>query len=112
MKGGTFAEPVQLTDVFPTIAQMTDTKFDPKGIAGRSLLDLLRHPAARSVYSETLYPRFHYGWSELHSLITGNDHYIQAPKPELYDLARDTYRLATTPAPESHERKLATAVGQ
>lgn len=93
MKGSTFAEPVQLTDVFPTIAEMTATKYDAKAVAGRSLIELLQHPAVRSVYSESFYPRFHYGWSDLHSLITGNDHYIQAPKPELYDLGHDSAEL-------------------
>jgi arylsulfatase A-like enzyme/Flp pilus assembly protein TadD len=88
-RGESFDAPVQLVDVFPTIAQLTATPYDAKPLAGRSLIDLLQHPETRPVYSETLYPRLHYGWSELHSLIAGNDHYIQAPKPELYDLSRD-----------------------
>ncbi|MBV9492840.1 MAG: sulfatase-like hydrolase/transferase [Acidobacteria bacterium] len=83
--GESVAEPVQLTDVFPTILSLTKTPFERKAIAGRSLLER----GARSIYSETLYPRLHYGWSELHSLIRGDDHFIQAPKPELYDVARD-----------------------
>jgi arylsulfatase A-like enzyme/Tfp pilus assembly protein PilF len=44
---------------------------------------------ARPIYSETLYPRIHLGWSELRSLIDGRYHYIEAPRPELYDLERD-----------------------
>lgn len=44
---------------------------------------------ARPIYSETLYPRIHLGWSELRSLIDGRYHYIEAPSPELYDLERD-----------------------
>ena len=62
-------------------------------------IDLPSHPAswfdvggggeARPIYSETLYPRIHLGWSELRSLIDGRYHYIEAPSPELYDLERD-----------------------
>ena len=44
---------------------------------------------ARPIYSETLYPRIHLGWSELRSLIDGRYHYIEGPSPELYDLERD-----------------------
>lgn len=43
----------------------------------------------RPIYSETFYPRFHFGWSDLHSIIDGDEHYIDAPRAELYDLARD-----------------------
>src|ERR1051325_829779 len=86
--GAAFEAPVQLVDVFPTILQMTATPFGGK-VAGRSLIELPQHPETRPVYSETLYPRLHYGWSELHSLIRGNDHYIQAPRPELYDVVHD-----------------------
>jgi arylsulfatase A-like enzyme/Flp pilus assembly protein TadD len=64
-------------------------------------IDLSSHPAswfdadaggeteARPIYSETLYPRIHLGWSELRSLIDGRYHYIEAPSPELYDLEHD-----------------------
>ncbi|HEY0141814.1 MAG TPA: sulfatase-like hydrolase/transferase [Thermoanaerobaculia bacterium] len=41
------------------------------------------------IYSETLYPRIHLGWSELRSLIDGNYHYIESSSPELYDLSKD-----------------------
>src|SRR6185295_14160688 len=38
---------------------------------------------------ETLYPRFHLGWSDLASLTTESHQYIDAPRPELYDLRSD-----------------------
>src|SRR6185295_11579612 len=40
-------------------------------------------------YSEAMYPRHHYGWSELRALTSGRFKYIEAPKPELYDLEQD-----------------------
>jgi arylsulfatase A-like enzyme/Tfp pilus assembly protein PilF len=42
-----------------------------------------------AVYSESLYPRLHLGWSELRALESGGYKLIQAPEPELYDIARD-----------------------
>ena len=46
-------------------------------------------PQDRRIYSETFYPRIHLGWSELRSLIDARHHYIQAPRPELYDVVAD-----------------------
>jgi tetratricopeptide (TPR) repeat protein len=43
----------------------------------------------RPVYSETLYPRFHFGWSDLYAVTEGRYHYIRAPRPELFDLGTD-----------------------
>ena len=40
-------------------------------------------------YSESLFPRLHFGWSDLRSIRLGGWKYIQAPRPELYDLTRD-----------------------
>jgi tetratricopeptide (TPR) repeat protein len=45
--------------------------------------------ATKSIYSETLYPRIHLGWSELRSLFDGRYHYIESSSPELYDVDRD-----------------------
>jgi choline-sulfatase len=46
-------------------------------------------PPKASIYSETLYPRIHLGWSELRSLFDGRYHYIESSSPELYDVASD-----------------------
>jgi arylsulfatase A-like enzyme/Tfp pilus assembly protein PilF len=89
-KGATVVTPVQLVDVFPTILDRTSTPMPGTGHRlGQSLLTFLDGGPARPIYSETYYPRFHFGWSDLHSLVDGNDHYIRAPQPELYDLASD-----------------------
>jgi tetratricopeptide (TPR) repeat protein len=45
--------------------------------------------ATKAIYSETLYPRVHLGWSELRSLFDGRYHYIESSSPELYDVDRD-----------------------
>ncbi len=89
--GQSVASPVQLIDVMPTVLDRTTGELDGYHLPGQSLLSFLGpSPASpRPVYSETYYPKLHFGWSDLHSLIRGNDHYIRAPSPELYDLAAD-----------------------
>jgi choline-sulfatase len=82
--------PVGLIDVFPTIAEATGI---PGGGArpGMSLALLAgaSTPRARRIYSETLYPRLQLGWSDLASLTDDHFSYIEAPRPELYDVVAD-----------------------
>ena len=84
---------VRLVDVFPTVLDLlavpapSGARFD-----GRSLAPALRgdQDAADPVtYAESLVPLLHFGWSDLRVLRDGRFKYIQAPRPELYDLARD-----------------------
>jgi arylsulfatase A-like enzyme/Flp pilus assembly protein TadD len=86
--GKTINTPVELIDIFPTITQALGVAANAEG---RSLIAALNGEvkADRPIYGETYYPRLHFGWSDLHSMISASNHYIQAPKPELYDLERD-----------------------
>ena len=84
--GASVREPVQLIDVAPTILSAVGSAV-PKSMTGTSLLGPL--PPARSIYSETFLPRIHLGWSELRSLVNDRFHYIDAPRPELYDVVGD-----------------------
>jgi arylsulfatase A-like enzyme/tetratricopeptide (TPR) repeat protein len=84
--GGTVTRPVQLLDVTPTVLGLLGMDV-PKVMPGASLLAANVPP--RRIYSETYYPRLHFGWNELFSLIDEKDHYIDGPDPELYDRARD-----------------------
>src|SRR5262249_34889497 len=43
----------------------------------------------RPVYSETFYPRYHFGWSGLLSAPDSRFRYIRAPRPELFDEVAD-----------------------
>ncbi|HEX6087241.1 MAG TPA: MFS transporter, partial [Thermoanaerobaculia bacterium] len=83
--GTRVARTVQLVDVLPTIAALTGVS--PPKTDGVSLLD--DDAPERPVFSETLYPRIHLGWSDLRSVVAWPHHLIDGPKPELYDLARD-----------------------
>jgi len=84
-RGERVAAPVGLVNVLPTVAEVAGVAL-PKGAAGRSLLQAI--PPA-PVYAETFYPRAHLGWAELRSLVDARWHYIESPRPELYDVAAD-----------------------
>ncbi len=87
--GATVANPVQLIDVAPTILSLLGLPLDDR-IEGGPLLG--RSPARTDndpIYAETYFPRFHFGWSELTSVIAGRYQLIDAPRPELYDLVND-----------------------
>lgn len=87
--GARVARPVGLVDVFPTVTALTGIAA-PGGLAGTSLLG--PPPASgrpRAIYSETLFPRYHFGWSDLACLTDDRHHYIHAPRPELYDVVAD-----------------------
>src|SRR5208282_2517636 len=70
----------------------------PSQVQGRSLLPEIRpDPSApdvqanreRTLYGETFLPRIHFNWSELRASETTKYHFIDAPRPELYDLTKD-----------------------
>jgi choline-sulfatase len=85
------AAPVALLDVVPTVTSLLGIA-PPAGLPGRSLLATATAPkpaTPRRIYAETFYPRLHFGWSELRSLIDARHQYIEGPDPELYDLAKD-----------------------
>lgn len=84
-------QPVALLDVAPTILQFIGAP-RPAPFQGGSLLSLLTAqslPARDEIYSESLYAHRSLGTSALHSLRVGGFKYIDAPRPEFYDLARD-----------------------
>jgi arylsulfatase A-like enzyme/tetratricopeptide (TPR) repeat protein len=81
--------PAQLADLFPTITAAVGQPAAP-GLPGASLLDLAGgRVGVRRIYSESLYPRYHFGWSELACLTDDRHQYIEAPRPELYDWRED-----------------------
>jgi len=83
------AHPVEIASVAPTLLDVAgvrdeiEKQFDVKS--------LLASPGAATpvAYSETFYPFSSFGWSPLRGLQSGEFHYIQAPRSELYDLRVD-----------------------
>ncbi len=89
MAGRRVDAPAALVDVFPTIAEIAGLRIEG-GTEGVSLLRLAEGARPdRRIFSETMYPRIHLGWSDLASLVDGSHHFIDAPRPELYDLRAD-----------------------
>jgi tetratricopeptide (TPR) repeat protein len=81
-------DPAGLVDIFPTVLSLVGVA-SPAKMTGASLLSEQKQNPQRNVFSESMYPRLHLGWSDLRSL-TGRDyHYIDAPRAELYELAGD-----------------------
>jgi len=74
-----------LLDVAPTILDSLGIP-RPVPMRGRSLI--ARNSDAQ-IYSESLYARNHFGCAALRALRLGSYKYIDAPRPELYDLASD-----------------------
>jgi tetratricopeptide (TPR) repeat protein len=77
-------------DVGPTLLDSAGLTLRPE-IEGRSVL-----PAAHGqtqedapAYAESLHAQLQYGWAPLHAWRTKEFKYIEAPRPELYDLAQD-----------------------
>jgi arylsulfatase A-like enzyme/Flp pilus assembly protein TadD len=83
---------VSHVDLMPTILDAVQVP-PPAELHGRSLLPLLLGEDVRwqrSVYSESLYPMLHYGWAPLRAVRSDRFKLIDVPRPELYDLDRDT----------------------
>lgn len=102
---------VGIIDVAPTLFELLHLQ-DPlsRQFQGASLAsDILGKGAGRErpVYAETYYPRNSFGWSELHGISTGQFKYIEAPRPELYDLLKDPQELHNVYA---EQRSLAAAL--
>jgi arylsulfatase A-like enzyme len=80
-------------DVMPTLLDLLDLPA-PDAIDGRSLVPLMTGQLSTlnlDGYSESMYPRLRFGWSDLRALRAGSFKVIAAPRPELYDLTRDPF---------------------
>ena len=110
---GRHSEPVETTAVAPTLLQLAGvkdsvdkiyTQFQSHALLSRMLgaksganpagsqaaNQIGKDPAYKDpAYSETFYPFSSFGWSPLHALESERFHFIEAPRPELYDLESD-----------------------
>ncbi|HEX6852559.1 MAG TPA: sulfatase-like hydrolase/transferase [Candidatus Polarisedimenticolaceae bacterium] len=84
------AEPVSLVDVLPTVLGRLGIPV-PAGVEGADLgaTVLAGKAAARPIYAESWLPKLQFRFSELTALRRGSLKRIDAPAPELYDLAQD-----------------------
>ncbi|MFN7990325.1 MAG: sulfatase-like hydrolase/transferase [Thermoanaerobaculia bacterium] len=91
LAGSSVVAPVSLTDVLPTVCAVVGLEGCPSRPASVSLIELARGRRApdRRILSETFFPRARFGWSPLASLVDERWHFIEAPRPELFDVAGD-----------------------
>jgi arylsulfatase A-like enzyme/Flp pilus assembly protein TadD len=96
-------QPVSLVDLMPTVLGAVGVETPPQ-VQGRNLLPQLRPSQSvnsnndhakgeRVLYGETFLPRIHFDWSELRGSENAKYHFIDAPRPELYDLTNDPDEL-------------------
>jgi len=78
---------VQLVDVLPTVVSFLGLPPLPAAV-GANLLELPSGPP-RQIVSESVYPRIHFGWSDLSSIVEDDLHFIDSPEPELFRLSVD-----------------------
>ena len=101
------AAPVQHIDLVPTILDFSGA---PRraDLRGRSLRPLLENSGTlpdTGIYSEALYSRYHFGWSELYGLTDSRYRLIRAPRDELFDLQRDPKEAASIAAERPQVRQ-------
>lgn len=92
-RGRVVAEQVRTTDVLPTVLDIVGVPA-PSSLSGRSLMPYLASTGlkGRTAFGETDYP-LRFGWSPLRSVRTEEFKFIDAPRPELYDLHADPAEL-------------------
>jgi choline-sulfatase len=87
----TVSELVSLADLMPTVLEVLKVEI-PAEVQGHGLLPMMvpkKAEESRNLYAETFLPRLHFNWSELRAIETEKYQFIDAPKPELYDLSKD-----------------------
>jgi tetratricopeptide (TPR) repeat protein len=88
-RGRTIADPVALIDVAPTAMRLLGVPpFDTDGIDLGPALTGSPLPA-RDLYAESFAPLLDFGWSPLQTLRSRQWKYIEAPRPELYEIVQD-----------------------
>src|SRR5437899_4052696 len=101
--GRTVDAQVRTTDIMPTILGLLGVAA-PAKLDGESLTPLFAgaETASRIVFGQTDYP-LRFGWSPLRSVRRDGFKFIEAPKPELYDLRSDSGELENKYEPWNEE---------
>ena len=99
-----------LVDLAPTVLDALG-QTPPPAMQGRSLIPLVGnlHPGNRPSFATGDHSERSFGWSALVSLRVGNQLYVRAPTPELYDLAVDP-EAKTNLYPSNHTAAVRLAI--
>jgi choline-sulfatase len=93
--GSVYTAPSSVVDVLPTALGVLGLEASAP-IQGLDLGPAVRGsvpPPARPQYSETMMTELGFGMAPLHAVRIGNERYIRAPRPELYDISVDPHEL-------------------
>ena len=87
--GKVIDEQVGTLDILPTVLEYAGIS-KPEPLTGTSLLSIAEGPqkSSRPAVGETDYP-LRFGWAPLRSVRTPENKFIEAPRPEFYDLRSD-----------------------
>jgi len=90
---------VRTTDILPTVLDLLSIP-SPQTLDGHSLKPYLsgKESVSRTLFGETDYP-LHFGWAPLRAIRAEGFKFVEAPRPELYDLNTDPGELKNTYAP-------------
>lgn len=91
--GEALQQQVSTTDIFPTVLELLGIPA-PASLDGASLKPIFLNAGApaRTVWGETDYP-LRFGWAPLRAVRNEGFKFIEAPRPELYDLFSDAGEL-------------------
>src|SRR5215469_12176695 len=97
--GAVVASQVRTTDILPSVLDLAGVPV-PDGLDGQSLRSYLAGTdvADRTAFGETDYP-LRFGWAPLRSVREAGFKFIEAPRPELYNLHSDAQELHNQYAP-------------
>jgi choline-sulfatase len=108
--GKTIDAQVRTTDILPTVLHILNIPA-PASLDGISLQSLFAgsEEKERVVLGETDYPLL-FGWAPLRSVRTAETKYIEAPRPEFYDLLHDKGELHNLYAPWDQRVKISRGI--
>ena len=92
LKGVRVSAQVRAADVLPTVMELAGAA-GTVDVNGRSLVPVMFDPKEADLgpaYSESMAPNLQFGWAPLRALRTARFKFIDAPRPEFYDLTKDT----------------------
>ena len=89
-QGNVVEAQVRTTDILPTVLELVGAQF-PQYLDGKSLAPYLRGNSVpdRPAFGETDYP-LRFGWAPLRSVRDDGFKFIEAPRPEFYNLRADS----------------------
>lgn len=101
--GNVVEQQVRTTDILPTVLELLGIS-GPAGLDGISLRPAFFDKGApsRPAFGETDYP-LRFGWAPLRSARNGGFKFIEAPRPEFYDLRSDPRELQNHYVPWDEE---------